>query len=1512
MKASCLPWRLLAALRALFILYPLCAFATSPAINVALEASFPSAPFLLELLETAANENATSYFPLLDRIAEGYFLEHTTDKELYDAFLQVSQEDGHFTDPEAVSSFQFALSIHAAAPRIEAHFQYYDTSVVPSLVNAPMENECPVWVQFGGKQYCSPALDVPRGEVTGHLYVQPFDRVLGSKDAPASVIYVDITSPTFNQFHEVVSRTAREGKSSYRVRYRPSIHAKSRPLLVSGYGVELTLKRTDYIVIDDREAEKANKEGSEFKQEHAGLEDSAVADLKPLSASELSGLALKASGFVMNSEDPLDTLSKLSQDFPKHSTSILAHNVTPSFESEFKTNRKILLPAGQNAIWINGVQIDARQMDAFALLEHLRRERKFISGLRKLGLSGPEAVKLLSHPAVAASQGDDEPQRFDFRDTLEGGQVILWLNNLEKDKRYEGWPTNPQALLQRTYPGQLPTVRRDIHNLIIPVDFTKAEDVGLVVDEIQGFVKRGIAIRFGLIPVTGTSHAERQAMVIYHLHETYGLAAVLTYLEASLAVGQLTSFSNSNFESTIRERKLRKDQIAQSLESVLLADELRTKVVNAQKYAARLGIDATVPLIFINGVALPRTEGWLQIMSARVAKDLQAIQRAVFEGALGEATWFPSYYLAQAISRRNPLVIPEDEDSINVLDICEAVEGNSELYKKLPRWPTSETASKEDWAHLFVIADFDSADGFQLLVDAINFSKQQGCVELVALHNAGNEAGNPRISTYLFQQLETSPIQEHAIVENLNKPPYSDVEASEVADGPEEARGRAFWDTAQNLIQSLGLSPGKSGLVLNGRLVGEIPRSTRFLEEDFTLLLQYERSKRLKPSYAATAALSLEDKIKTPLAAAKLSSLVARSMLSEIPEGFYGATSTARVSVFEQWKDQHTAISAGNADDASIQIVASIDPATEITQRWIPILKVLSEMSGIHLRIFLNPRERLQELPVKRFYRHVLESKPSFNEDGSLKSLGAHFVGIPEETLLTMAMDVPPAWFVTAKYCIHDLDNIKISSMRDRFQGSDIEAIYELENILIEGHSRDITAGPPPRGAQLVLGTDKDPHFADTIIMANLGYFQFKANPGYWKLGLQPGRSKQIFNIDSAGTKGYLPQSGDESTEIALMSFQGKTLFPRLSRKRGQEAEEVLEPASKPNTALDFVSQGLTFAGGFLNKVGLAKPAPKHADINIFSVASGHLYERMLNIMMLSVMKHTSHTVKFWFIEQFLSPSFKSTLPHLASHYNFQYQLVTFKWPHWLRAQKEKQREIWGYKILFLDVLFPLDLDKVIFVDADQIVRTDMYDLVLFPLDNAPYGFTPMCDSRTSMEGFRFWKQGYWASFLRGLPYHISALYVVDLKRFRQLAAGDRLRQQYQVLSADPNSLSNLDQDLPNHMQSQLRIKSLPMEWLWCETWCADEELQRARTIDLCNNPLTKEPKLDRARRQVPEWTVYDEEIAGVIRGWKEGQGQGKEDKGDEGGEVGDGDGGGNTKSRRFEEADVTSRKDEL
>lgn len=49
----------------------------------------------------------------------------------------------------------------------------------------------------------------------------------------------------------------------------------------------------------------------------------------------------------------------------------------------------------------------------------------------------------------------------------------------------------------------------------------------------------------------------------------------------------------------------------------------------------------------------------------------------------------------------------------------------------------------------------------------------------------------------------------------------------------------------------------------------------------------------------------------------------------------------------------------------------------------------------------------------------------------------------------------------------------------------------------------------------------------------------------------------------------------------------------------------------------------------------------------------------------------------------------------MAEEYGFEYELVTYKWPTWLHKQKEKQRIIWAYKILFLDVIFPISLRKV-------------------------------------------------------------------------------------------------------------------------------------------------------------------------------------------------------------------------
>ena len=1372
---------------------------------------------------------------------------------MYHKFITVLEQDGLLHDAESLSSFQFALSLHEAAPRIQAHLQYYNTSVQPNMM-AAQDAVCPVWVHFDGQQYCSPALDraqqpvnVDDGDET-----LPFDRVLGPATAPASVIYADITHPLFAEFHSVVSKTAREGKTSYKVRYRAA-DKPSTPVTLSGYGAELNLKRTDYIVIDDRAAADKDKAAQAVVKEPE-IDDEL--EIKPLTTSELHELGLNAGSWIAKHSDPMQALLQVSNDFPRYSSFLAAQNASTEFVSEHLSNRDLLLPGGYNVLWINGLQIDNRQINAYSLLDHLRRERKLVAQMKAIGLTAAEAVSLLAHDVIAESARTAADQRFDWRDETEGGNTLIFLNNLERDSRYTGWPTTLMALFQPQMARGLPTVARDIHNLVVPVELDRLSEFETVVGTLHMLVTRKIPVRISLIPVGSSPVAQTYARLTYHLSDTYGLSTLLAFYKDVSKAGKILPSPDKQFAAIVKDKKLRAGKSAATYEQVLADETLTQRLLARDAYANRLELHGPSPPFIMNGIPFSRSDSFLEIVQNQLLVDNRAVMQALYEGSLEEEANIRDFLLLEAATSRNELVVPHNEKDVRVVDVAGLVADHADIFNNMPHFPGSESSLMADRAHLLVCADLDSDQGKSLTNAALELQERVPELEVMMVHNAGSESSSS-ISSLIYHYAsqtgrELGGAQKEKIQAFLGGSGVSGSSSNQVLEASSK-----FWSRAEPLLADLNLKPGDSGLWLNGRMLGPLSRALSV--DDLQLLLDYERPLRIAPVTTAIAALGLDDKFVKPLDIAKITATVARSQKSELPEGMRDSAPMLRLDRYNLWNDTHTVIRAGATEDPTIQIVAVVDPIAEAAQPWISIIHTLSQLEGVSVKVYLNPKSALIELPSTRFYRQVLQPTPMFDEAGALQAPEAKFNKLPLDTLFNLGLTVPPSWLVAPRDSVDDLDNIKFSKSEH-----DVNAVYELEHILIEGHARDVGDRAPPRGVQLLLGTEQDPHFTDTIIMANLGYFQFKANPGHWSISLMPGRSSKIYSLDSVGAESFAPVPGDEINTVALMSFQGVTLYPRLSRKAGQETADVLE-TSTSGSAMDYFSKGASFASSALSSLGFKSGSTDQADINIFSVASGHLYERMLNIMMVSVMKHTKHTVKFWFIEQFLSPSFKMTLPHVAEHYGFEYEMVTYKWPHWLRGQKEKQREIWGYKILFLDVLFPLQLSKVIFVDADQIVRTDMMELNKVDLQGAPYGFTPMCDSRTEMEGFRFWKQGYWDTYLAGKPYHISALYVVDLKKFRELAAGDRLRQQYHSLSADPNSLSNLDQDLPNHMQHNLPIFSLPQEWLWCETWCSDESLASAKTIDLCNNPQTKEPKLDRARRQVPEWTEYDEEIKAVI-----------------------------------------------
>ncbi len=328
----------------------------------------------------------------------------------------------------------------------------------------------------------------------------------------------------------------------------------------------------------------------------------------------------------------------------------------------------------------------------------------------------------------------------------------------------------------------------------------------------------------------------------------------------------------------------------------------------------------------------------------------------------------------------------------------------------------------------------------------------------------------------------------------------------------------------------------------------------------------------------------------------------------------------------------------------------------------------------------------------------------------------------------------------------------------------------------------------------------------DTLVMSNLGHFQLQALPGSYSLSLADGRSSELYDIMQR-------RSHVTSLPVQVDNIISSAVHLHVQKKPEKMNLDLLHREAVDGKAAAAAQQSSGMWNSIMSAFGSKDVAAAPAldlsvrgkdTIHVFSLATGHLYERFLKIMMLSVTRNTNAPVKFWLLGNFVSPQFKRALPLLAKHWGYTYEFVTYKWPSWLNRQTEKQRIIWAYKVLFLDVLFPLHVKKIIYIDSDQVVRADLRELWHLDLKGAPLAYTPFCDSNKDIEGFRFWKTGFWKSHLQGKNYHISALYVVDLERFRQLAAGDSWRIIYDQLSRDPNSLSNLDQDLPNYSQQQV------------------------------------------------------------------------------------------------------------
>ena len=406
-----------------------------------------------------------------------------------------------------------------------------------------------------------------------------------------------------------------------------------------------------------------------------------------------------------------------------------------------------------------------------------------------------------------------------------------------------------------------------------------------------------------------------------------------------------------------------------------------------------------------------------------------------------------------------------------------------------------------------------------------------------------------------------------------------------------------------------------------------------------------------------------------------------------------------------------------------------------------------------HIHVILNPVAEMGSLPIKGYYRFVMQPRLDFNEDGSIsRNQRASFSNLPVSKLLSMNLHPPDAWFVSAAECVHDMDNVLLDSLPSHETA--LVASYRLDHILVTGHCSDDNR-QPPAGLQLNLrtldaGTSAPGKLmSDTLVMSNLGYFQLKGQPGVFNLSIAEGRSRDIYHIappDDAADAAATVAGGDGRI-VTVGSWEPDAMSLSVGRRADMRGVSLLDsmqeggdeggggggddaslwsamgsmfgmgegPASaKKSVDLAQLPQGMDhdtihvfslvynlfvggwvsgWAGGWAGGCGWVwvcvcvrvyvhlcsiytcthththTHTHAHTHTHTLIQASGHLYERFLKIMMLSVVKSTRAPIKFWLLNNFLSPKFKAFIPRLAKKHGFEYELVTYKWPSWLHQQ---------------------------------------------------------------------------------------------------------------------------------------------------------------------------------------------------------------------------------------------------
>lgn len=393
----------------------------------------------------------------------------------------------------------------------------YSAAKMEAIAHAQAEKEfpdCSVFIEYGKGQFVCSVDQLQEKELgPGNLAVDSFDYVYSvEKRLPLVRLYTVPGAKEFVEIFDELKAFADEEIFSLVLQFIPKpkkcpfYEAEVQP---TGYGLEFEMKSAQYVV---EEPLLESQDEPSIKAERVLEPFSKIGKVDRVLAKAMEAIKHTPSKLMDLVQDLAWRAEEVSKVAPP-SAEIL--EALKAIDHQIDRYR------------INGFDMASSNVDPFRLIDFMNLFYGRELELQELGYRSG-MLKALIRSRYNPEYAEDAQHSFNIK-----SDAIVFLNDLEKDQRYQPYPKSfkdYERVLQQ--PGLF--LAKNIVTVIVPVKLSSPHEAASLVENIVQLIGAGFPLRFGILPIVDGDQSEAIATHFYAVKQTKGLRACLTFLKATL------------------------------------------------------------------------------------------------------------------------------------------------------------------------------------------------------------------------------------------------------------------------------------------------------------------------------------------------------------------------------------------------------------------------------------------------------------------------------------------------------------------------------------------------------------------------------------------------------------------------------------------------------------------------------------------------------------------------------------------------------------------------------------------------------------------------------------------------------------------------------------------------------------------------------------------------------------------------------------------------------------------